>query len=83
MLQDILKIITRDGYISRTQIAEELKVDLNIIDEGISQLLRMGYLEEERTGENCSTFCGNCPFAKNCNKEIVKTFKLSEKASNI
>ena len=79
ILGDILRIISRDGYISRTQLAKELNVFKEIIDEGISRLLKMGYLLEEDTGEGCPSFCTKCPFAKNCSKEIVKAYKISAK----
>lgn len=79
MLRDILKIINRTGYISRSQLAGELNVSREIVDEEIDQLLRMGYLLEADTGEDCSTSCNKCPFAKNCGKRIVKTFKISAK----
>ena len=79
MLEAILNIIKRDGYISRSKIAEELGIDEDIISDGIDQLIRMGYLTEDTTGEDCQSFCTNCPFAKNCSKEIVKTFKLTQK----
>ncbi|MFA5536507.1 MAG: winged helix-turn-helix domain-containing protein [Bacillota bacterium] len=79
MLKDILRIINRDGLISRTILADELNLTQAVVDDGIDQLLRMGYLLEEKTGENCSTFCTSCPFAKNCSKEIIKTFQISEK----
>ncbi len=79
MLKDILKIINRDGYISRNKISKELGVHEDLIDEGINQLVKMGYLLQEKTGENCSTVCSLCPYARNCGKEIVKTFKILEK----
>lgn len=82
MLEDILRIINRDRYISRSMIARELKIGEEMVDEGISQLSRMGYILEEESGEDCSTFCANCPLAKSCNKEIVKTFKISSKGSS-
>ena len=83
MLENILRIINRDGYISKSMISRELDISEEMIDEGINQLLRMGYILEEKTGEDCSTLCGNCPFAKNCNKEIVKTFEISDKGSSV
>ncbi len=79
MLKDILMIINRDGLISRTVLANELNLPQSVVDDGIDQLLRMGYLLEEKTGENCSVFCISCPFAKSCSKEIIKTFQMSEK----
>jgi hypothetical protein len=82
MLEDILKIIRRDGYLSRSKLAKELKVNAGIIDDGIEQLIRMGYLVEEKIGEGCPTSCALCPLAKGCNKEALKTFKLSPKGVN-
>ncbi len=79
MLDRILRIIDRDGYISRSRLAGELNLPREMIDEGIGQLIRMGYLVEENTAEGCSTICAKCPFAKNCGKEIVKIFKISGK----
>lgn len=82
MLKDILRIIDRDGRISRTLLARELTVAAEMIDSGIDQLIRMGYLVEVATGESCSTICGNCPFATNCSKEIVKTYSISAKGES-
>lgn len=81
MLGDLLRIISRGGYISRFQLAGELNVFKEMVDEGIDQLLRMGYLLAENTGEGCSTFCTKCPYAENCNKEIVKVFRISAKGT--
>ena len=83
MLQDILKIINRDRYISKSMIAKELNLPLEVIEDGINQLLRMGYIVEEETGQGCATACGNCPYAKSCSKEIVKTFEISSKSSGV
>lgn len=77
MLRNMLAIIKRDGYISRTSLAEELKVQESMVDEGIDQLLRMGYLIKEETGENCSVTCAKCPFAKTCHKDILTTYVMA------
>lgn len=83
MLKDILRTINRDGYLSRSLLATELGISEEMIDEGINQLLRMGYIIKEETGESCSTACVNCPFAKTCNKDIITTYKISEKSIGI
>ena len=79
MLGNILKIIDRDGYISRPMLSRELGFPEEVVNDGITQLLRMGYISEEKTGEDCSSFCSGCQFAKNCSKEIVNFFKISDK----
>lgn len=83
MLQDILKIINRDRQISRTNIAKELDIPLEVVDDGLNQLLRMGYIIKQDTGQDCVVACGNCPYAKRCSKEIVKTFELSDKGNTL
>lgn len=79
MLRGILKIIQRDGYISRTKLARELDVSSELVDQAIGELLRMGYLVEDKTGADCPTVCSKCPYAKNCGKDIVKFFSISAK----
>lgn len=79
MLKDILKIINKENLISKTQIAEELDLQVDMIEEGVNQLLRMGYLIEDKTAKGCIRFCSNCPYAKSCHKDILKTFKISDK----
>lgn len=83
MLKDILKVIKRDGYISISHLARELKTPEAMVEEGINQLLRMGYLINEDTGKGCASTCAGCPFAKTCNKEIVNIFRISDKADNV
>ena len=81
MLKNILTIIERDGCISKTQIAGELNLDKEIVNEGINQLMRMNYLLEDNADEDCASFCSNCPYAKTCGKKIPKTFKISDKGN--
>ena len=82
MLKDMLRIIKRDGYIARARIADELNISEGMVDDGMIQLLRMGYLIEEKTGTDCPTACSKCPYAKSCNKEIVKSFRISDKGGH-
>lgn len=79
MLKDILKIVQRDGYISKSMIATELKMPEDLIEDGLNQLQRMGYLIKEETGQGCQTACAGCPFANNCHKDIVQTYKVNAK----
>ncbi|NLY72990.1 MAG: hypothetical protein GX079_04810 [Tissierellia bacterium] len=83
MLKDILKIINEEGYISRPTIARRLNTTEDMVDQGIEKLVQMGYLTQEETGFNCATTCGSCPSAKSCGKEIITTFKISDRALKI
>lgn len=79
MLEGILRIIKRDGHLSRSRLAG----DPGMIDGAIDELLKRGYLLEEKTSEGCSTFCSSCPFAKNCSKEIIKAYQISDKGNRL
>lgn len=81
MLKEILNIVRNEGYISRSQLAARLNTTSAVIDDALDRLDKMGYLTKEETGSDCSVTCAKCPFAKTCGKEIVTTFKLSEKGS--
>lgn len=83
MLKEIMNIIRRDGYMSRSKIARELQLSEAMVDEGIEQLIHMGYLVREKTGETCSIACAQCPYAQNCGKTIVTTFKISDKGHTL
>jgi hypothetical protein len=81
LLKSILKFISRKGYISRSHLSKELGVAEEVVGDGIAHLLRMGYLLEEDSGNDCAVFCTNCPFAQNCSKEIVKFYRISDKGN--
>lgn len=80
MLTEILNIIERDGYIKKDSLAKELNITVDLVEDGLAQLIRMGFLQENATGEACTTFCANCPFANNCSKEVVKAYSLTDKS---
>ena len=82
MLKEILNLISRDGYISISKLSSELKISEELVDEGIKQLLRMGYIIKEETGANCSVACSTCPYAKTCNKEVVRIYSISDKGDS-
>lgn len=81
MLKELLNIIQRDGLISRSRLALELGITEEVVADGIDQLVRMGYLTEEETGQGCATTCKSCPFANTCGKEIVKTYQVKSAES--
>lgn len=82
MLKDILMIIDRDRKISRSHISREINIEDTLVDDGISQLIRMGFILEEEAGADCVVACSNCPFIKSCQKEIVKIFQISQKGKD-
>ncbi len=80
MLQDILNIIKRDRLISRINIARELDIPEDLVNDGLDQLLRMGYIVEDKSDFDCESLCSGCAYASSCQKELIKTFKLADRA---
>lgn len=79
MLKELLARIEGDGYFSKSLLARELNMSEEMINEGLAQLLRMGYMKEEESGADCSTSCSGCAFANFCHKEVVKMYQLTDR----
>ena len=82
MLKEILRIIDELGYISKSQLASRLNTTEDMIGMGLDQLIRMGFIVEEKEAPSCSSSCGSCPYQKSCNKTFVKSFEISDKGDN-
>ena len=81
MLKELLARIDRDGYFSKSLLARELNKSEEVIDDALSQLLRMGYLKEDESPASCSSSssCSGCAFANFCHKEVVKMYQLTDR----
>ena len=79
MLKDLLKEIGDSKVFSKSGLAENLNTSEAMIDDMISQLVRMGYLTEDLGSPTCETACGRCPYAKSCNINPIKMYQVSEK----
>lgn len=80
MLKDILVRIQRNNVLSKSQLAREFSVTESVIDEAISQLIRMGYLKEEASAPECGTSCVGCAYATMCHKNPVQFYELTERS---
>jgi len=78
MLKELLAHINGDGYFSKPLLARTLNISEAMIDEALSQLLRMGYMKEE-TPVSCTDGCSGCAFAAFCHKELVKMYQLTDR----
>ena len=83
MLKKILFEIKNLGYISKSNIARKLNISEELVEDGINQLVRMGYIKEIKNVNSCSTSCGNCPYANTCNKTFIKTMEITEKGEKL
>lgn len=84
MLKEVLKEIDKADYISKPNIAMKLNKSENLIEDAISQLIRMGYIKEDDNNiNNCDIGCGSCPYANSCNKIPVKSIIITEKGEKL
>ena len=79
MLKDILRKISElDGF-SKSAIARDLNTSEDMVDELMSQLIRMNYLKENLGSPTCETPCSKCPYAKACHTASVKMYSITDK----
>jgi hypothetical protein len=83
LLKEVLKKIYDSNYISKINIARSLDVPEELIEDAFSQLIRMGYIEEDNGIKDCSVGCGNCPYANHCNKVPVNTIIITKKGERL
>ena len=81
LLKELLNEIKQVGYISKPALAHKLGQPVSVIEDGLTQLVRMGYLQDG--DEHCGMECGKCTYASFCNTTWVKTMKLTEKAEKL
>ncbi|HEY8892866.1 MAG TPA: FeoC-like transcriptional regulator [Clostridium sp.] len=82
MLIKILKRLAQGGVYSNKLMAKELGVDESLVEQMITQLQKLGYIEKEDMG-NCSSGC-DCGSSKkgSCcgNQDIgIKMWNITEK----
>lgn len=81
MLKDLLSAVATGNYLFKPSLAEQLDQPVSMIEAGLDQLVRLGYLSEDSsaTSENCDLACGKCPYASMCQSLPIKTFSVTEK----
>ncbi len=79
MLRNVLSQIASTNLYSPTAISKALSISEEMVDAAVNQLIRMGYLREDDTSEDCDIPCSGCAYALTCKTITVKTFSISEK----
>ena len=82
MLRDILKEISVAKTFSIPTIAKNLNTSEALVEEGIDQLSRMGYLIEDMGSPTCETKCSGCMIS-NCNTIPLKTLTITKKGEQL
>lgn len=66
MLMKILKRLSEGGMYSNKSVARELGIDDSLVEQMISQLENMGYIEKDNMS-SCNDSCGcSCSQKSNC-----------------
>lgn len=82
MLMKILKRLAQGGMYSNKLIAKELGVDESLVEQMITQLQQLGYIEKDNMG-GCSSGCGCCSSKSSCCSDKhnidINIWKISEK----
>lgn len=79
MLKELLIEVNQANYISKALMAKKLGQPVTLIEDGFAQLVRLGYLQEDRGLQNCELPCGGCPYASMCNKNPISTMSITKK----
>lgn len=82
MLKGILKEISVAKIFSIPNIAKNLNTSEALVEEGIDQLSRMGYLIEDMGSPTCETKCSGCMIS-HCNTIPLKTLSITEKGEKL
>ncbi len=64
MLQKLLELVAKGGVHSYTELAQELGVSRELLEQMIENLARMGYLRP--VAGDCQGRCSDCPLAETC-----------------
>ena len=64
MLERLLSLLGRGGVHSYADLARQLDVSEELLEQMLEDLARMGYLRPVADG--CAAHCADCPLAKTC-----------------
>lgn len=81
MIKKILKILISRGMLDKNQIAREVGMQVETLDDIIRLLVERGYLRRETNGCDMAASCSGCHAASGCDM-VTKTgqvFYVTEK----
>lgn len=68
MFKEIIQAISKSPYLSKKEMAKQLNIEENLIEQIFLDLIRMGYLKKEV----CDSSCHACPVSNFCAKTDSK-----------
>jgi hypothetical protein len=82
MLMKVLKRLAQGGLYSNKSMAKELGVDEGLVEQMITQLQHLGYIEKDNLS-NCPSGCGCCSTKSSCcgdkHNIDINLWKITEK----
>ncbi|NLL80798.1 MAG: hypothetical protein GX231_00660 [Tissierellia bacterium] len=82
MLKEILRELYLSGTYSKATIGKNLNISENMVEELISQLIRMAYLKEDMGSPTCKSKCNGCAVS-NCNINPMKILTVTQKGKEL
>lgn len=68
MFKEVIQVISKSPYLSKKEMAKQLNIEENLIEQIFLDLIRMGYLKREV----CDSSCHTCPVSNFCAKTDTK-----------
>lgn len=82
MLKNILKEIHSSEMFSKPNISKELNISEEMLESGVEQLVRMGYLSEDMGSPTCESKCSSCAFSR-CTTIPIRMFTITDKGNKL
>lgn len=82
MLKNILKEIHTAEIFSKPNISKNLNISEEMLESGVEQLVRMGYLMEEMGSPVCESKCKSCAFSR-CSTIPIRMFTITDKGKEL
>lgn len=82
MLKEVLKELYKSRAYSKSLIGKNLNISENMVEDIISQLIRMGYVEEDMGSPTCESKCRGCSVS-NCNITPIRMLSITQKGKKL
>lgn len=86
MVTDILKAIVHQPIFSKKNLAHQFHTSEPMIEQVLSDLKRMGCIQEEDTSNLCGKGCASCkgcPMASSTTSNTIISFRVTEKGKRV
>lgn len=82
MLKEVLREVKEVKVYSKPLIAHNLKISEEVLEDMLSQLIRMGYLSEDLGSPTCESKCAGC-HVSSCSITPIKMLSVTKKGENL